>query len=91
MSTFPMLFSLMGSSRDMTVSKVSVRGRVKSRPGCLTYCSGCSPIFRIIESSIPRKNFGVYFMCGVPPKSKFTFQGFAAHFSSFVNPFLHLF
>ena len=34
---------------------------------------------------------GVYFMCISLLKSIFTFQGFAAHFFSFVKPFLYFF
>jgi len=78
----------MVSSRDMTVSKVSVRGRVKSRPDCLTYCSGCSPIFWIIESSIPRKNFDVYFMCA-PRKGSLLFRA-SPHIFLLCQPFLRL-
>ena len=77
---FPMLFSLMVSSRDITVSKLSVRGRVKSRPGCRTNRSGISPSFRISECRTSRNIPGVYFMCIFLLKSNFTFQGFAAHF-----------
>ena len=38
--------------------------RKLAKTSCLTYCSGCSPIFRIIESSILRKSFGVCLMHG---------------------------
>ena len=81
----------MVSSRDITVSKLSVRGRVKSRPGRRTNRSGVSPSFRISERSISLNTIGVYFMCGFLPKSNFTFQGFAAHFFAFVNPFFAFF
>ena len=74
----------------MTVSKVSVRGRVKSRPGRFTNYSRLSPNFRIIEFNICRKIVGVYLMC-IPPEKHFTFQGFAAHCSLLVKPFLYLF
>ena len=77
----------MVSSRDITVSKLSVRGRVKSRPGCRTNCSGVSPSFRISECRTSRNIPGVYFMCIFLLKSNFTFQGFAAHFFVFVKPF----
>ena len=84
---FPMLFSLMVSSREIAVSKLSVRGRVKSRPGRRTKCSGVSSSFRISECRTSRNIPGVYFMCIFLLKSNFTFQGFAAYFFAFVKLF----